>query len=93
MQEANSQAHVDDNPVSGTLSRMKGKFTAIIKEAPEGGYWAMCPEISGANGQGETVLEAKKSLRDAIKMILQDRLEDVQRGLPKNVIQTSVAIS
>jgi predicted RNase H-like HicB family nuclease len=93
MQEPNSQAQVDDKTVSGTLSRMKGKFTAIIEEAPEGGYWAMCPEISGANGQGETVLEAKKSLRDAIKMILQDRLEDVQRGLPKNVIQTSVAIS
>lgn len=45
---------------------MKGKFSAIIEKAPEGGYWAICPEVPGANGQGETVAEAKKSLREAI---------------------------
>ncbi|MCD6532870.1 MAG: type II toxin-antitoxin system HicB family antitoxin, partial [Deltaproteobacteria bacterium] len=27
---------------------MKAEFTAIIELAPEGGYWAICPEISGA---------------------------------------------
>src|SRR3954471_17011166 len=47
------------------VEHMKGKFTAIIEEAPEGGCWAICPEVPGANGQGETVAEAKKSLRDA----------------------------
>ena len=40
------------------LSSMKGKFAAIIEEAPEGGYWAICPEVPAANGQGETVAEA-----------------------------------
>ena len=39
---------------------MKAEFTAIIESATEGGYWAICPEIPGANGQGETVEEAKK---------------------------------
>ena len=29
---------------------MKGEFTAIIEPAPEGGYWAICPEVPGANG-------------------------------------------
>ena len=24
---------------------MKAEFTAIIEKAPEGGYWAICPEI------------------------------------------------
>jgi len=33
---------------------MKAEFTAIIEEAPEGEYRAICPEIPGANGQGET---------------------------------------
>lgn len=51
---------------------MKGEFTAIIESAPEGGYWAICPEIPGANGQGETVEEAKKSLEAAIILILQE---------------------
>jgi len=71
---------------------MKGEFTAIIEEAPEGGYWAICPEVPGANGQGETIEEAKQSLRDAIRLIFEDRLEDVKRGLSDDVIQTMVAL-
>lgn len=71
---------------------MKGEFTAIIEEAPEGGFWAICPEVPGANGQGETIEEAKQSLRDAIRLILADRLEDVKRGLPRDAIQTVVGI-
>lgn len=48
---------------------MKAEFTAIIEEAAEGGYWAVCPEIPGANGQGETPAEAKESLRRAIELL------------------------
>jgi predicted RNase H-like HicB family nuclease len=55
---------------------MKAEFTAIIEKAPEGGYWAVCPEIQGANGQGETVEEAKANLQLAIEMILEDRRAD-----------------
>ena len=71
---------------------MKGEFTAIIEEAPEGGYWAICPEVSGANGQGDTVEEAKASLREAIRLILEDRLEDVRRGLPSDAIETVIVV-
>jgi predicted RNase H-like HicB family nuclease len=71
---------------------MKADFTAIIEAAPEGGYWAMCPEIPGANGQGETLEEAKESLREAIYLILEDRREDVLRGLPDDVIRETVSI-
>jgi len=53
---------------------MKGKFTAIIEAAPEGGYWAICPEIPGANGQGKSVATAKTSLRAAIRFILRNDL-------------------
>ena len=51
---------------------MKGEFTAIIEAAPEGGYWAMSPEVPGANGQGETIEETKESLCQAIELILAD---------------------
>lgn len=71
---------------------MKGEFTAIIEEAPEGGYWAICPEVPGANGQGETLEEAKENLRKAIRLVLEDRLEDVRRGLPSDAIQTVVVV-
>jgi predicted RNase H-like HicB family nuclease len=71
---------------------MKGEFTAIIEPAPEGGYWAICAEVPGANGQGETIEEAKESLRDAIRLIFEDRVEDMRRGLPDDAIQTVVGV-
>ena len=72
---------------------MKAEFTAIIEKAPEGGYWAICPEIPGANGQGETIEEAKHHLKEAIELILEDRREDVLRGLPEDVIRASVQVA
>jgi predicted RNase H-like HicB family nuclease len=58
---------------------MKAEFTAIIEAAPEGGFWAICPEVPGANGQGETIEETKASLRQAIELILEDRKADILR--------------
>ncbi len=72
---------------------MKAEYTAIIEKAPEGGYWAICPEVPGANGQGETIEEVKQSLRDAIRLIMEDRLEDFCRGLPADIIRDTVEVS
>jgi len=69
---------------------MKAEFTAIIEPAPEGGYWAICPEVPGANGQGETI---EDNLREAIELILRDRREDILRGLPDDAIQETVLIA
>jgi len=71
---------------------MKAEFTAIIEPAPEGGYWAICPEVPGANGQGETIEEAKNNLREAIELILEDRRQDILRGLPEDAVQDKVII-
>jgi len=71
---------------------MKGELTAIIEAAPEGGYWAICPEVPGANGQGETIEEAKENLKEAVTLILQDRLDDIKRGLTDDVIIEAIAI-
>jgi predicted RNase H-like HicB family nuclease len=51
---------------------MHNEFTAIF-EQEEGWYIAYCPEIPGANGQGRTKDEARRSLIDAIALILEDR--------------------
>jgi len=71
---------------------MKAELTAIIEKAPEGGFWAICPEVPGANGQGETIEEAKNSLREAIELILEDRKADILRGLPDDAIQEKVMV-
>lgn len=71
---------------------MKAEFTAIIEPAPEGGYWAICPEVPGANGQGETVEEAKTDLIAAVKLLLEDRLSDMLRGLPNDVVTEKIFV-
>ncbi len=60
---------------------MIAECTAIIDRAPEGGFWAFCPEIPGANGQGETIEECKNSLKQSIELILEDRKADMLCGL------------
>ncbi|WP_216819292.1 type II toxin-antitoxin system HicB family antitoxin [Thiohalocapsa sp. ML1] len=75
------------------MTTVKGIVTAIIETAPEGGYWAICPEFPGANGQGETIDEARESLRAAIILLIEDRLEDCLRGLPPDAVRESLAIS
>jgi predicted RNase H-like HicB family nuclease len=70
---------------------MKNEFTAIIEQD---GAWfiAYSPEIPGANGQGKTKDEARESLAEAIKLILEDRREDGLRGLPADAIRDTVTI-
>jgi predicted RNase H-like HicB family nuclease len=67
---------------------MKAELTAII----EGGYWAVCAEVPGANGQGQTIDEAKQSLREAVRLIFEDRVADMKRGLPEDAIEAPIAI-
>lgn len=71
---------------------MKAEFTAIIEAAPQSGYWAICPEVPGANGQGETVEETKQNLIEAIELILEDRRLDILRGLPDDAIQEKILV-
>jgi predicted RNase H-like HicB family nuclease len=58
---------------------MQAQFTAIYEKG-EKYYIGYCPEVPGANGQGETLEECRESLREAIKLILEDRLEEGQIG-------------
>ena len=48
------------------------KFSAIVHrgEPDEGGFWATCVEVPGANGQGETREECLASLAAAVRELL-----------------------
>lgn len=63
---------------------MLARFNAIYEKG-EKFYIGYCPEVPGANGQGATIEECRESLKEAIKLILQDRLEDALRGVPDEV--------
>jgi predicted RNase H-like HicB family nuclease len=71
---------------------MKGELTAVIEPAPEGGFWAICLEIPGANGQGESMEEARQSLQVAIELLLEDREADISRGLPPDAVRMTLQI-
>ena len=70
---------------------MSVRFTAIYEKG-EKYYIGYCPEIPGANGQGETIEECRESLKEAIKLILQDRLEEVVRGIPDDAIRETLVV-
>jgi len=70
---------------------MTSEFTAIIERDGEW-YIAYCPEIPGANGQGRTKEEARTSLVEAIKLILDDRREEALRGLPSDAVCETVTV-
>ena len=70
---------------------MHNEFTAIIEQDGKW-YIAYCPEVPGANGQGESRDEALSSLRDAIALVLEDRREDGLRGAPFDADRVVVTI-
>ena len=65
---------------------MRNEFTAVI-ERDDDWFIGYCPEIPGANGQGRTVEDCRRSLAGAIALILEDRREDALRGVPADAIR------
>ena len=61
------------------------QFTAVIHrgEPSEGGFWATCIEVPGANGQGETKDECLQNLREAIQLMLESEREEAFRLDPQ----------
>src|SRR5690606_36510997 len=58
---------------------MHNEFTAVIEQD---GAWfvAFCPEVPGTNGQRTTRDEALSSLKEAIKLILEDSAQPRSGG-------------
>jgi len=70
------------------------KLTAIVHrgEANEGGFWATCLEVPGANGQGETREECLENLTDAVRDLLQLNREEAMSDDP-NAEETDLIVS
>ena len=61
------------------------QLTAIVHrgEPDEGGFWATCLEVPGANGQGETKAECLDNLKEAIQLLLETERAEVFRLDPQ----------
>ena len=71
---------------------MSNEFNAVYERDDEW-YVGYCLEIPGANGQGKTLEECRESLREAIKLILEERRQDALRGVPSEAIREPLQIA
>ena len=68
-------------------------FTAMVHqgEPDEGGFWATCLEVPGANGQGESREECLGNLKEAIQLLLETERAEVFRLDPRRLPPTPPA--
>jgi predicted RNase H-like HicB family nuclease len=71
---------------------MKHEFTAIF-ERDDDWYVVTCPEIPEASGLGQTKDEARKSLAEALTLILDERRSSVISRLPDDVEEETVTLN
>lgn len=50
-------------------------FTVVIKKDEDGRFLAICPSLQGCYTEGETIAEALRLIKDAIKLHIEDRIE------------------
>ena len=60
------------------------QLTAILHKGDpdEGGFWATCLEVPGANGQGETEQECLEDLAEAVRLLLEVGREEALKADP-----------
>lgn len=49
---------------------------SVILEKDADGYFVFCPELQGCYSQGDSYREALENINDAIRLHIEDRLEN-----------------
>jgi predicted RNase H-like HicB family nuclease len=70
---------------------MHHEFMAVY-ERDEDWLVAYCPEVPGANGQGRTKEEARQSLAEAIRLILEVRRDEGLKGVPHDAEKETITV-
>lgn len=69
------------------------RFSVVI-EKDHDGYFASCLELQGCYTQGETYEEVVESIRDAIRLHVEDRLASGEEiSQPESVSLTSLEVA
>jgi predicted RNase H-like HicB family nuclease len=67
------------------------KFTAILREEPEGGYSVQCLELPGVISEGENRREALSNIKEAIEGYLEAFPEEIdQLKRKKELVEITV---
>jgi predicted RNase H-like HicB family nuclease len=67
------------------------KYTVVVHEDPEGGYWGEVPALPGCYSQGDTIDELKENIREAIVGVLEVLKEQGQEP-DRNIQILDVAV-
>jgi predicted RNase H-like HicB family nuclease len=71
-----------------------GNFTVAFRQIEDGWWFARCMEVPEAITQGETLDEARENIKDAIRLILEDRRADTEMELEgeEGVLRERIAL-
>lgn len=76
------------------VSFMKSYRVSVVVEKDEDGYFAFCPELQGCYTQGDTYEEVIASIRDAIRLHIEDRVEAGEElVMPESVSLTTLEVA
>ncbi len=70
------------------------KYSVVVHQAEEGGFWVEVPALPGGYSQGESIGETLENVREAIELYL-EVLRDEGQDAPRDtdvVYQISVAV-
>lgn len=60
---------------------MKQYKLSVVIEKDDDGYFAFCPELQGCYSQGENYEEVLKNIEDAIRLHIEDRIEQGEEAV------------
>jgi predicted RNase H-like HicB family nuclease len=73
---------------------MKAYRFSVVIEGDKDGYFASCAELQGCYAQGRSFDEALRNIRDAVRLHVEDRLEQGEPiPAPSSVTLTSLEIA
>ena len=55
---------------------MKRYRLSVVVEKDADGYFVFCPELQGCYSQGDSYKEASENIKDAMRLYIEDRLEN-----------------
>ena len=67
-------------------------YTVVIEIDEDGRFLAICPALQGCYSEGESKEEALEMIRDAIKLHIEDRIENGE-VLYEEVLTTKIAVT
>jgi len=84
--------YIDRKVLRGEI--LKSYRLSVVVQKDADGYYAFCPELQGCYTQGDSYEEVMKNIEDAIRLHLQDRIENGE-DIPtyESVTLTSLEVS